>query len=145
MRVTPVYVCAVVIVVKDLSCLGRTKSLSNTVIVCRIDDLGRFVTRDQCAHSHPRGGIDPIISSRSRHSDFEGKRRIFADNARVWKPLKNQHFSAIGGKNPRKARCTKEFEKNSILGRKTPVGENLGRTRGEKHSNLQITPTLYRD
>lgn len=51
------------ILVKDLSCLGRTKSLSNTVIVCRIDDLGRFVTRDQCAHSHPRGGIDPIISS----------------------------------------------------------------------------------
>lgn len=51
------------IIVKDLSCLGRTKSLSNTVIVCRIDDLGRFVTRDQCAHSHPRGGIDPIISS----------------------------------------------------------------------------------
>ena len=27
------------------------------------DDLGRFVTRDLCAHSHPRGGIDPIISS----------------------------------------------------------------------------------
>ena len=51
------------VIVKDLSCLGRTKSLSNTVIVCRIDDLGRFVTRDQCAHSHPRGGIDPIISS----------------------------------------------------------------------------------
>ena len=51
------------VVTKDLSCLGRTKSLSNTVIVCRIDDLGRFVTRDQCAHSHPRGGIDPIISS----------------------------------------------------------------------------------
>ena len=63
MRVTSGYVCIAVIVVKDLSCLGRTKSLSNTVIVCRIDDLGRFVTRDQCAHSHPRGGIDPIISS----------------------------------------------------------------------------------
>ena len=52
-----------VIVVKDLSCLGRTNFLSNAVIVCRIDDLGRFVTRGQCAHSHPRGGIDPIISS----------------------------------------------------------------------------------
>ena len=54
-----------------LSCLGRTKSLSNTVIVCRIDDLGRFVTRDQCAHSHPRAGIDPIISSQSRYDHFD--------------------------------------------------------------------------
>ena len=48
---------------KDLSRLGRTNFLSNAVIVCRIDDLGRFVTRGQCAHSHPRDGIDPIISS----------------------------------------------------------------------------------
>ena len=40
--------------------------LSFLVIVCRIDDLGRFVTRGQCAHSHPRDGIDPIISSQSR-------------------------------------------------------------------------------
>ena len=53
------------VVTKDLSCLGRTKSLSNAVIVCRIDDSGRFVTRGQCAHSHPRDGIDPIISSQS--------------------------------------------------------------------------------
>ena len=30
------------------------------------DDLGRFVTRGQCAHSHPRDGIDPIISSHSQ-------------------------------------------------------------------------------
>ena len=51
------------IVIKDLSCLGRTNFLSNAVIVCRIDDLGRFVTRGQCAHSHPRDGIAPIISS----------------------------------------------------------------------------------
>ena len=54
------------VIVKDLSCLGRTNFLSNAVIVCRIDDLGRFVTRGQCAHSHPRDGIDPIISSQSR-------------------------------------------------------------------------------
>ena len=99
-----------------------------------------------------RKGFEPLcgltrklISSRSRHSDFEGKRRIFADIARAWKPLKNQHFSALGGKKPRKVRCTKEFEKNLDLGKKSPVGENLGRTRGEKHSDLQITPTLYRD
>ena len=39
------YVRAVVIVVKDLSCLGRTNFLSNAVIVCRIDDLGRVVTK----------------------------------------------------------------------------------------------------
>ena len=48
-----------VVVVKDLSCVGRTKSLPNTVIVCRNDDLGRFVTRDRCAHSQPRGGNRP--------------------------------------------------------------------------------------
>ena len=60
---TGAYVCIAVIVVKDLSRLGRTNFLSNAVIVCRIDDLGRFVTRGQCAHSHPRGGIDPTISS----------------------------------------------------------------------------------
>ena len=47
------------IVIKDLSRLGRTNFLSNAVIVCRIDDLGRFVTRGQCAHSHPRGGNRP--------------------------------------------------------------------------------------
>ena len=45
MRVTSGYVCIAVIVVKDLSCLGRTKSLSNAVIVCRIDDLDRVVTK----------------------------------------------------------------------------------------------------
>ena len=44
---------------EDRSCLGRTNFLSNAVIVCRIDDLGRFVTRGQCAHSHPRGGNRP--------------------------------------------------------------------------------------
>ena len=59
MRVTSGYVCIAVIVVKDLSCGGRTNFLSNAVIVCRIDDLGRFVTRGQCAHSHPRGGNRP--------------------------------------------------------------------------------------
>lgn len=47
------------VIVKDLSRLGRTNFLSNAVIVCRIDDLGRFVTRGQCAHSHPRGGNRP--------------------------------------------------------------------------------------
>ena len=47
------------VVTKDLSRLGRTNFLSNAVIVCRIDDLGRFVTRGQCAHSHPRGGNRP--------------------------------------------------------------------------------------
>ena len=56
---------------EDLSCLGRTKSLSNAVIVCRIDDSGRFVTRGQCAHPHPRDGIDPIISSQSRYDHFD--------------------------------------------------------------------------
>ena len=71
MRVTSGYVCIAVIVVKDLSCLGWTKFLSNAVIVCRIDDLGRFVTRGQCAHSHPRDGIDPIISSQSRYDHFD--------------------------------------------------------------------------
>ena len=30
---------------EDLSCVGGTKSLSNAVIVCRIDDLGRVVTK----------------------------------------------------------------------------------------------------
>ena len=59
MRVTSGYVCIAVIVVKDLSRLGKTNFLSNAVIVCRIDDLGRFVTRGQCAHSHPRGGNRP--------------------------------------------------------------------------------------
>ena len=44
---------------EDLSRLGRTNFLSNAVIVCRIDDLGRFVTRGQRAHSHPRGGNRP--------------------------------------------------------------------------------------
>ena len=61
MRVTSGYVCIAVIVMKDLSCLGRTNFLSNAVIVCRIDDLGRFVTRGQCAHSHPQGGNRPPL------------------------------------------------------------------------------------
>ena len=40
-------------------------------IVCRTDDLSRFVTRGQCAHSHPRGGIGPIISSQGRYNHFD--------------------------------------------------------------------------
>jgi len=55
--------CVAVIVVKDLSCLGRTKSLPNAVIVCQIDDLGRFVTKDLCAHSYPRRVKRVLFSS----------------------------------------------------------------------------------
>ena len=40
---------------------------------------------------------DYLISSQSRYPDFEGKRRKLTDNARVCKPLKNQHFSALEG------------------------------------------------
>ena len=56
---------------EDLFCLGRTKSLSNAVIVCRIDDLGRFVTKDLCAHSHPRGVKRVLFSSQSRYDHFD--------------------------------------------------------------------------
>ena len=71
------------------------------------------------------------ISSQSRYPDFEGKRRKLTDNARVCKPLKNQHFSALEGRKSRKPRQSKEFERNPVLGRKKPVGEKMGRTRGE--------------
>lgn len=71
------------------------------------------------------------ISSQSRYPDFEGKQRKLTDNARVCKPLKNQHFSALEGRKSRKPRQSKEFERNPVLGRKKPVGEKMGRTRGE--------------
>ena len=74
---------------------------------------------------------DYLISSQSRYPDFEGKRRKLTDNARVCKPLKNQHFSALEGRKSRKPRQSKEFERNPVLGRKKPVGEKMGRTRGE--------------
>ena len=72
-----------------------------------------------------------LISSQSRYPDFEGKRRKLTDNARVCKPLKNQHFSALEDRKSRKPRQSKEFERNPVLGRKKPVGEKMGRTRGE--------------
>ena len=71
MRVTSGYVRIAVIVVKDLSCVGRTKSLSNAVIVCRIDDLGRFVTRGSAPIRTREVEIDPIISSQSRYDHFD--------------------------------------------------------------------------
>jgi len=115
MRVTLDFNYAAVIVVKDLSCLGRTK-------------FARCVC---CINSHPRGGICAAISSQSRYPDFEGKRRKLTDNARVCKPLKNRHFSALEGRKSQKPRQSKEFERNPVLGRKKPVGEKMGRTRGE--------------
>ena len=46
--------------------------------------------------SNPRTFLQVyLISSQSRYPDFERKRRKLTDNARVCKPLKNQHFSAI--------------------------------------------------
>ena len=81
--------------------------------------------------SNPRGIAAKLISSQSRYPDFEGKRRKLTDNARVCKPLKNQHFSALEGRKSRKPRQSKEFERNPVLGRKKPVGEKMGRTRGE--------------
>ena len=48
--------------------------------------------------SNPRAAQHrKLISSQSRYPDFEGKRRKLTDNARVCKPLKNQHFSALEG------------------------------------------------
>ena len=47
--------------------------------------------------SNPREVSLKLISSQSRYPDFEGKRRKLTDNARVCKPLKNQHFSALEG------------------------------------------------
>ena len=47
--------------------------------------------------SNPRALADNLISSQSRYPDFEGKQRKLTDNARVCKPLKNQHFSALKG------------------------------------------------
>ena len=81
--------------------------------------------------SNPRVVSHKLISSQSRYPDFEGKRRKLTDNARVCKPLKNQHFSALEGRKSRKPRQSKEFERNPVLGRKKPVGEKMGRTRGE--------------
>lgn len=81
--------------------------------------------------SNPRDIAVKLISSQSRYPDFEGKRRKLTDNARVCKPLKNQHFSALEGRKSRKPRQSKEFERNPVLGRKKPVGEKMGRTRGE--------------
>lgn len=81
--------------------------------------------------SNPREVSLKLISSQIRYPDFEGKRRKLTDNARVCKPLKNQHFSAIEGRKSRKPRQSKEFERNPVLGRKKPVGEKMGRTRGE--------------
>lgn len=81
--------------------------------------------------SNPRAREGYLISSQSRYPDFEGKRRKLTDNARVCKPLKNQHFSALEGRKSRKPRQSKEFERNPVLGRKKPVGEKMGRTRGE--------------
>ena len=78
-----------------------------------------------------------LISSQSRYPDFEGKQRKLTDNARVCKPLKNQHFSALEGRKSRKPRQSKEFERNPVLGRKKPVGEKMGRTRGELGENSQ--------
>jgi len=77
------------------------------------------------------------ILSQSRYPDFEGKRRKLTDNARVCKPLKNQHFPALEGRKSRKPRQSKEFERNPALGRKKPVGEKMGRN----HSPVQMTPT----
>ncbi len=81
--------------------------------------------------SNPRYIAVHLISSQSRYPDFEGKRRKLTDNARVCKPLKNQHFFALDGRKSRKPRQIKEFERNPVLGRKKPVGEKMGRTRGE--------------
>ena len=81
--------------------------------------------------SNPRAIARKLISSQSRYPDFEGKRRKLTDNARVCKPLKNQHFPALEGRKSRKPRQSKEFERNPVLGRKKPVGEKMGRTRGE--------------
>ena len=81
--------------------------------------------------SNPRNLAVQLISSQSRYPDFVGKRRKLTDNARVCKPLKKQHFSAIESRKSRKPRQGKEFERNPVLGRKKPVGEKMGRTRGE--------------
>ena len=81
--------------------------------------------------SNPREVSLKLISSQSRYSDFEGKRQKLTDDARTCKPLKNQHFSALEGQKSRKPRQGKEFERNPVLGRKKPVGEKMGRTRGE--------------
>ena len=88
----------------------------------------------QATNKHIRtskAGMRTTISSQSRYPDFEGKRRKLTDNARVCKPLKNQHFSALEGRKSRKPRQSKEFERNPVLGRKKLVGEKMGRTRGE--------------
>ena len=139
MRVTSGYDCIAVIVVKDLSCLGRTKSLSNAVIVCRIDDLGRFATRDLCAHSHPRRGRRVLFSSQSRYPDFEGKQQKLTDNMRVCKPLKNQHFSSLKVENPEspyRARSSKEIR---FWGEKSPLGRRWGELGEKSQSNADGT------
>ena len=55
--------------------------------------------------------------------------------------LEKSAFLALEGKKFRKLGQGKEFEKNSVLGRKKPIGEKMGRTRGEKTVQTQATPT----
>ena len=88
----------------------------------------------QATNKHIRtrkAGMRTTISSQSRYSDFEGKRQKLTDDTRACKPLKNQHFSVLEGQKSRKPRQGKEFERNPVLGRKKPIGEKMGRTRGE--------------
>ena len=55
-----------------------------TGIVRRIDHLGRVVNTVLVRPFAPaRVGTLPIISSRSRYTDFEGKRRKITDDVRA--------------------------------------------------------------
>ena len=115
---------------------GATEQVRDDFLMRRTKKSSRTSTvRDDVAE---RVGFEPtvplpvhLISSQSRYPDFEGKRWKLTDNARVCKPLKNQHFSALEGRKSRKPRQSKEFERNPVLGRKKLVGEKMGRTRGE--------------
>ena len=42
------------VLVKDLLCAGRAESIPDAIIVCLMNDLSRFVTKDLCTHSYLR-------------------------------------------------------------------------------------------
>ena len=83
--------------------------------------------------------VDGPISSQSRYPDFEGKRRKLTDNARVCKPLKNQHFPPLkveNPENPDRARSSKEIR---FWGEKSPLGRRWGELGEKSQSNADDT------
>ena len=45
--------------------------MPNVIIVCRFDDLSRFVTKDLYVHLNPRRGRRVLFSSQSRYDHFD--------------------------------------------------------------------------